>query len=45
MDGQFFTMEPSLNEMGATLTTASNDERVGEIERMIRVLKERVRGG
>ena len=44
VDGQFVTMEASLNEMGITLTTASNAEYIGEIEHMIRIPKERVRG-
>ena len=45
MDSQFVTMEASLNEVGIILTTTSNNEHVSEMERMIRVLKERVRGG
>uniref|UniRef100_A0A7S1FZ42 Uncharacterized protein n=1 Tax=Corethron hystrix TaxID=216773 RepID=A0A7S1FZ42_9STRA len=44
MDGQFLTLEGPLSKDSITLTTCSNDEHVGEIERMIQALKDRVRG-
>ena len=44
MDGQFQCFENHLSEEGITLTMCSKNEHVGEIERMIRTIKDRVHG-
>ena len=44
MDGQFQCLENHLSEEGITLNMCSKNEHVGEIERMIRTIKDRVRG-
>ena len=43
MDGQFQCLEGPLSKDDITLNICSNDEHVGEIERMIRTIKDRTR--
>jgi len=43
MDGQFETIRGDLANKGITLSATSEDEHVGDIERHIRTVKERVR--
>jgi hypothetical protein len=43
MDGEFEPMRGDLADAGITLNETANDEHVGEIERFIRTLKERMR--
>jgi hypothetical protein len=43
MDGEFEPLRDDLLELGITLNTTANDEHVGDIERYIRTVKERVR--
>jgi hypothetical protein len=43
MDGEFEPLRDSLAELGIALNATSRDEHVGDIERYIRTLKERVR--
>jgi hypothetical protein len=43
MDGEFETLQGDLADLGITLNTAAPDEHVGDIERYIRTIKERVR--
>ncbi|GKY97397.1 hypothetical protein MPSEU_000698200 [Mayamaea pseudoterrestris] len=43
MDGEFAPMLGALADLGVALNATSEDEHVGEIERFIRVVKERVR--
>jgi hypothetical protein len=42
MDGEFKPMRGDLADAGITLNETANDEHVGEIERFIRTLKERM---
>jgi hypothetical protein len=44
MDGEFEPLRNDLAEMGINLNVAAPDEHVGDIERYIRTIKERVRG-
>ena len=44
MDGAFAGMHEICNQMQVTLNTTSRDEHVGDIERYIRTVKERMRG-
>jgi hypothetical protein len=43
MDGEFEPLRDDLLELQITLNTTANDEHVGDIERYIRTVKERVR--
>jgi hypothetical protein len=43
MDGEFASMNGAMADLGVSLNTTAEDEHVGEIERFIRVIKERVR--
>jgi hypothetical protein len=43
MDGEFEPLRDDIIALGITLNTAANDEHVGDIERYIRTVKERVR--
>jgi hypothetical protein len=43
MDGEFEAMRGDLADLGIALNEAARDEHVGEIERFIRTLKERMR--
>ena len=43
MDGEFGHLRGELASMGVTLNETSHDEHVGEIERFIRTIKERMR--
>ena len=43
MDGAFEPLRPFLTSEGVTLNTTSRDEHVGDIERYIRTIKERMR--
>ena len=44
MDGAFAGMHEICNQLQVTLNTTSRDEHVGDIERYIRTVKERMRG-
>ena len=44
MDGQFAFIRGNLAELQINLNICSNDEHVGDIERLNRIVKERVRG-
>ena len=44
MDGAFIGMHDVCNELQVTLNTTSRDKHVGDIERYIRTVKERMRG-
>ena len=44
MDGAFAGLHDVCNQLQVTLNTTSRDEHVGDIERYIRVVKERMRG-
>eukprot|EP00560_Eucampia_antarctica_P002872 CAMPEP_0197841412 /NCGR_PEP_ID=MMETSP1437-20131217/46161_1 /TAXON_ID=49252 ORGANISM="Eucampia antarctica, Strain CCMP1452" /NCGR_SAMPLE_ID=MMETSP1437 /ASSEMBLY_ACC=CAM_ASM_001096 /LENGTH=139 /DNA_ID=CAMNT_0043451161 /DNA_START=1375 /DNA_END=1794 /DNA_ORIENTATION=+ len=44
MDGQFKTIESQLLDAQITLNSTTADKHVAEIERMIQVVKERIRG-
>ena len=43
MDGEFVPLRRGLAEIGVTLNETSRDEHVGDIERYIRTIKERMR--
>ena len=43
MDGEFVPLQGGLTEIGLTLNETSRDEHVGDIERYIRTVKERMR--
>ena len=43
MDGEFVPLRGGLAEIGITLNETSRDEHVGDIERYIRTVKERMR--
>jgi hypothetical protein len=43
MDGQFGCLEDNLQGMQVLLNKTVNDEHVGEVERFIRTIKERMR--
>ena len=44
MDGAFASLHDVCNQLHVTLNTTSRDEHVGDVERYIRTIKERMRG-
>ena len=44
MDGAFAGLHDVCNQLQVTLNTTSRDEHVGDVERYIRTIKERMRG-
>ena len=44
MDGAFASLHDVCNQLQVTLNTTSRDEHVGNVERYIRTIKERMRG-
>ena len=44
MDGAFTSLHDVCNQLQVTLNTTSRDEHVGDVERYIRTIKERMRG-
>ena len=44
MDGAFASLHNVCNQLHVTLNTTSRDEHVGDVERYIHTIKERMRG-